>query len=205
MAGPFMTADEAAKSFDIPTSDADGHGRGVTLEEGLLIWKSGGRARQRTFTDIVSISLEAWRGEDPSARCDIAFSDGASLAVRAEDLNPKVIMIYRRFVLTFLDQLGPAQRARIAFRHGNRRATRIQMTVAMTFGVVTTFGILVFCVFSNELHQEDYWGFALVLAALGTGLFAWGLRAALKDEQKSFDPEAIPQNALPAEPRRRGA
>jgi len=131
------TPENGSASFDVKTSDAGGRGRGVLLDGATLGWNSGETRQRRAFDDIASIAFESVIGGDADfARCDFRFADGVDLTVELN--NPDTvadIVAYRSFVLRLFEVLGPAQRARIDFRHGYRRSTQMQMMIAGIFGL----------------------------------------------------------------------
>ena len=191
-----------AASFDLPTSDAGGTGRGVVLDDASLAWNSKGSQRRRKFDDIAAIDLEAIvGGDDPSVRCDIRFTDGAELTLHMEETTAaNAVLRYRRCVLQLFERLGPARRARIVFQAGARPAARVQFIIASALGVVLFLALLVFSPFWPELRQEDAWWIVPVMALLGLALCAVGLRQAWNSGRKPFDPAALPKRALPPAP-----
>lgn len=200
------TPQGGGSSFDLEASDADGSGRGVTLEGGALGWTSAGVPRRRGFGDIVAVELESDRGgEEPSGRCDILFADGAQLSVWiVSDANhSRETVLYREFVFGFIEQLGPGQRARIVFRHGLRPGTRMQHIVMSSICLVGVLGVFVYALASQAALKEDNAWLALPLLLLFAGMLAGILRGALKSSRNIFDPQAVPESALPPAPKQR--
>lgn len=196
--GDPSAAGNVATSFALPTSSTGGHGRSVVVESGALVRNAGSLARRRTFDDIAAIELELDRGaEDPFARCDIQFTDG-ELRVLIELNRPKDTAIYRAFVTEFFERLGPAQRRRVIFREGATPARRMLSIVFSVALLALVLGVLVFGVVSRGFFQEDNAWLAIPLLLLFVVMLSGILSRTLKSEQKTFDPQAIPERCLPS-------
>jgi hypothetical protein len=192
------------QTFDLETRDAGASGHGITLADATLSWTVGDQQRQRAFDDISTIDLDTrLGGHFPTATCDILFTDGVRLTVRMKNDMPNEIMIYRSFVLAFFQQLGAAHRARIIFREGYPPERQMRHVVSSAVGLVVALAALVFAISSNQLHQEDNGWIAVPLILLFVALLCGVLWKSVNAGQKPFDPEAIPNRALPPAPRQR--
>jgi hypothetical protein len=200
--GAPSTPGNVVTRFALPTSSTGGHGRSIVVESGALVWNAGSLARRRTFDDVAAIELELDRGaEDPFVRCDIQFADGERLRILIELNRPKDTAIYRAFVTEFFERLGPAQRQRIIFREGATPASRMASIVFSIALLVLLLGVLVSGVVSGGFFQEDNAWLGIPLLLLFVAMLSGILRRTLKSEQKTFDPQAIPEHCLPPAPR----
>jgi hypothetical protein len=127
--------------------------------------------------------------------------DGERLRILIELNRRKDTAIYRAFVVEFFERLGPAQRQRIIFREGVSAARRMVSIVFCVALLVLLLGVLVFGVVSGGFFQEEYAWLGIPLVLLFVGMLSGLLRRTLKSEQKTFDPQAIPQRCLPPAPR----
>ena len=194
--------DTVATSFALPTSSTGRHGRSIVVESGALVWNAGSHARRRTFDEIAVIELELDRGaEDPFVRCDVLFADGERLRILIELNRAKDTAIYRAFVTEFFERLGPAQRQRIIFREGATPASRMVSIVFCVVFLVLLLGVLVFGVVSGGFFQEENAWLGIPLVLLFVAMLSGILWRTLKSEQKTFDPQAIPERCLPPAPR----
>jgi hypothetical protein len=118
------------------------------------------------------------------------------------ELNrPKDNAIYRAFVMEFVERLGPAQRQRIIFREGATPASRMVSIVFCVVLLVLFLGVLVFGVVSGEFFQEENAWLLIPLVLLFVSMLSGILWRTLNGEQKTFDPQAIPERCLPPAPR----
>jgi hypothetical protein len=194
--------DTVATSFALPTSSTGGHGRSIVVESGALVWNAGSHARRRTFDEIAAIELELERGaEDPFVRCDVLFADGERLRMLIELNRAKDTAIYRAFVREFFERLGPAQRQRIVFREGATPASRRVSIVFCVVFLVLLLGVLVFGVVSGGFFREENAWLGIPLVLLFVAMLSGILWRTLNSEQKTFDPQAIPERCLPPTPR----
>jgi hypothetical protein len=106
-------------------------------------------------------------------------------------------------VLAFFQQLGAAHRARISFREGYPPDRQRRHVVSSAVGLVVALAALVFAISSNQLRQEDNGWIAIPLILLFVVLLCGVLWKSVNAGQKPFDPEAIPNRALPPAPRQR--
>ncbi len=191
-------APDTVATFALPTSSTGGHGRGIVMECGALVWNTGSHARRRTFDEIAAIELELNRGaEDPFVKCDVLFADGERLRILIELGRAKDTAIYRAFVTELFERLGPAQRQRIIFREGASPAIRMVSIVFCVVFLALLLGVLVFGIVSGELFQDEYAWLGIPLVLLFVAILSGILWRTLKSEQKIFDPQAIPERCLP--------
>jgi hypothetical protein len=196
------TPEGIAERFDLPTTSAAGQGRGIAVETAALAWTAGSHPQRRPFDDIGIIELEAdMGGDDPFARCDILFADGERLRIliavesRAQPAAP-----YRAFVASLLERLGPVHRNRIVFREGVTPTRRLVTMVVCSVLIVLCLGVLLFGFVSHAFFEEDEAWLGIPLILLFLALLAGMLRGTVRNRQKLFDPQAIPDRALPPAP-----
>jgi hypothetical protein len=200
-----MPEADPVASFDLNTSSAGGRGRGIVVERDALAWKCGTQTRRRSLDDISAIHLWAdLHAEGAVARCDIAFADGdrLRLMVSDDDFAPAKgkYLEYRGFVLGLLEQLSPAQRARIDFREGPSAARRMSSIVVAGCGLAACVGGMVLGALSGGFGQEDNGWLLFPLLLLFALLMAGVLAASLRNRQEPFDPAAVPPRSLPPAP-----
>ncbi len=194
-----MSTEAGVDTFDLATRESDVWGRGVSLDGSTLAW---GADRRGAFGDIAAIEHECeMGGDDPGARCDIFFAGGGHLTVHLNGDKPAEIAVYRAFVLTLLQRLGPAERSRIVFREGDRPFRRAMNIGLSGFCLAVALVGFVVAAFSRDVYEQPNEWLALPLLLLFIVVLSGMLWASLKSGQKQFDPEAIPAAALPAPPR----
>jgi hypothetical protein len=185
-------------TFGLLTSDAGGPGRDITLSGEALCWDSAGAACLKHFDQITSVALETVIGEEVMARCDVGFADGQRLKVYFFDGSPAEIVAYRDFVRQFIARLGPKRRSRIAFRHGYHRQTQIARILGSVVALVIILGVVTWSLVFREYYREAGWWLVVPALVFGVVVTASGVRFAASHGQRPFDPEAIPDDALPA-------
>jgi MFS family permease len=104
-------------------------------------------------------------------------------------------------VTEFFERLGPAQQQRIIFREGATRASRMLSIVMCVVLLALLLGVLLFGVVSGGFFEEEYAWLGIPLVLLFVAMLSGILWRTLKSEQKTFDPQAIPQHCLPPAPR----
>jgi hypothetical protein len=188
-----------AGHFDLPTTSAAGHGRGIIVETDALAWTAGVHSQRRVFDDMSAIALEADMGaEDPFARCDISFADGERLRILIEvNSRDRPAALYRSFVTTLLERLGPEHRQRLVFREGANPTRRMVSIVACIVFIVMMLGVLLFGLVSEAFFKEDEAWLGIPLILLFLILLAGMLWGTVRNRQRLFDPQAIPDRALP--------
>jgi len=189
--------------FDLHTSGTRGRGRGIIIEDAALAWQCEEQPCRRTFDDITTVRIwvDLVAGDLPAADCDISFANGERLRLMMVVRTWKDMKYaeYRGFVLTFFEQLDPAQRARIIFCAGPSAPIRAWWIIISAGCLAMVLGVMVFGVFSGWVGQEDGWLFLSVFVLLAVAMVVLFVLA-LKSGPRTFDPTAVPSRVLPPVP-----
>jgi hypothetical protein len=166
---------------DLQATDGIVTGRGIIISANSLRWNGG----EYRFEDIVAVELLCDTTENLEATCSIIRSNESRLTIELTGKPRGESAIYRNFVESFVEELGPVHRARIVFRPAYRRPP------ALVWGAIlaASVGLFGWGVITNQIAAAPENLYVIPATGLLIPLFAlafWKTRR--PTEPKPVDP-----------------
>jgi hypothetical protein len=181
-----MTEDNASgqRTFDLQATDRIATGRGIIISATSVRWSGG----ECPFEDIVALELLCDTNEDLEATCSIIRTNESRLTIKLTGKPRGEPAIYRNFLRSFVEELGPAHRARIVFRPVHRRPAALVWGALLAAGV----GLFGWGIITNQIAAAPENQYVIPFTGLMIPLFAlafWKSRHRI--EPKPVDPDKL--------------
>jgi hypothetical protein len=172
------------KPFDLQATDGNVTGRGIIITPTSLRWSGG----ECPFEGIVTIGLLCDTSDDLEVTCSIIRTNDSHLTIKLTGKPRGEPAIYRNFLRSFVEKLGPAHRARIAFRPLG------QGSHALIWGALlaASVGMFGWGLITNQIAVAPENKYIIPFAGLIIPLFALLFWKSLhRPEPKPIDPDRL--------------